>query len=212
MSYLALDTSLSGCHVAVLHAASGKLFEKHEQMDRGQSERFVPLIVEMMAQADLDFVDIKAVIALNGPGSFTGLRVGLSTARTIVQTTNCLGIGLSGFDAFRFSIPDQNTAIIIESRRDDFYASILNRDCLMQPQTLLTEFENQPLLFLGDGVERFFSYLGEKVPAHWHNKAVTIPPLGEILKHYASGGVLAQKPLSPYYLREPDVTLKQAAR
>ncbi|MDX1711849.1 MAG: tRNA (adenosine(37)-N6)-threonylcarbamoyltransferase complex dimerization subunit type 1 TsaB, partial [Rhodovibrionaceae bacterium] len=79
---LALDAAGTACSAAIV--VDGRLVAaRFESMRRGHSERLVPMIGEVMAEAGLAYADLDAVGVTRGPGAFTGVRIGLATARAI---------------------------------------------------------------------------------------------------------------------------------
>src|SRR3954469_18049169 len=84
MLILAIDTALDACTVGVLNASTTKLIACESlPMKRGHAEALMPLLARVMAQSGIGFPDLDRVAVTTGPGSFTGLRVGLSAARGI---------------------------------------------------------------------------------------------------------------------------------
>lgn len=83
MRVLAIDTSLANCAAAVLDNGAETACYKAigEEIGRGHAERLMDMIGEVMAEASTAFSDLDRVVVTVGPGSFTGLRVGLSVAR-----------------------------------------------------------------------------------------------------------------------------------
>ena len=94
MIVLALDTALGACSAAVVDGAR-ILAARSEPMTRGHQERLAPLVAEVMAEACLGFDRLERVAVTRGPGSFTGLRVGLAFARTLAlaRGVGCVGAG-----------------------------------------------------------------------------------------------------------------------
>lgn len=89
---LALDTALSRCSAAVLHGEQ-VLAALSEPMLRGHAERLAPMAAEAMQAAGLAFAALDRIAVTTGPGSFTGLRVGLAFARALALALQrpCLG-------------------------------------------------------------------------------------------------------------------------
>jgi tRNA threonylcarbamoyladenosine biosynthesis protein TsaB len=90
---LAIDTCLNACSAAVV-AGEQVLARRSEVMTRGQSERLAPLVQETMAEAGVAFAALDRIGVTVGPGSFTGLRVGLAFARSLALALDrpCLGV------------------------------------------------------------------------------------------------------------------------
>src|SRR5471030_369737 len=101
MLILAIDTALDACAAAVLDTDTGQLIAVESQpMKRGHAEALMPLIARVMKQAELPFAALDRIAVTTGPGSFTGLRVGLSAARGIALATGKPAVGLSTLAAF----------------------------------------------------------------------------------------------------------------
>src|SRR4051794_89365 len=84
MLILAIDTALDRCAAAVLDTDSAEMRAQETlPMKRGHAEALMPLLARVMAQSGIGFPDLDRVAVTTGPGSFTGLRVGLSAARGI---------------------------------------------------------------------------------------------------------------------------------
>ncbi|MEM7615078.1 MAG: tRNA (adenosine(37)-N6)-threonylcarbamoyltransferase complex dimerization subunit type 1 TsaB [Pseudomonadota bacterium] len=94
---LAFDTSAAHCAVALLLGPDIRV--KVEPMARGQAERLMPLLEEMLAEADLKWGDLDALGVGIGPGNFTGIRIGVSAARGLALGLEIPAIGVSNFEA-----------------------------------------------------------------------------------------------------------------
>jgi len=82
MRVLAIDTALEACSAAVLDTGQAAILATESQlMVRGHAEALMPLVAAVMTQAQVGFGDIDRIIVTTGPGSFTGLRVGIAAAR-----------------------------------------------------------------------------------------------------------------------------------
>ena len=101
MRVLAIDTALAACSAAVLDTEYGGILASESlPMTRGHAEALMPLIADLMAAADLRFRDIDRVAVTTGPGSFTGLRVGIAAARGIALAADKPAVGLSTLAAY----------------------------------------------------------------------------------------------------------------
>ena len=101
MRVLAIDTALEACAAAVLDTDGGAI-TAHESltMQRGHAEALMPLIKRVMERAKLRFDELDRIAVTTGPGSFTGLRVGISAARGIGLAANKPVVGLTTLAAY----------------------------------------------------------------------------------------------------------------
>ncbi|HJU19015.1 MAG TPA: tRNA (adenosine(37)-N6)-threonylcarbamoyltransferase complex dimerization subunit type 1 TsaB, partial [Stellaceae bacterium] len=133
---LALDAAGLACSVAV---AAGEALLARERVDspHGQAERLMPLIEQAMEKAGLAAAALDLIAATVGPGSFTGIRVGLAAARGIALATGKPLLGVTGFAAVAAgpaaaSCPAEGLLLVaLESRREDLYVQVFDR--LRQP-------------------------------------------------------------------------------
>ena len=129
---LGIDTSTSACSIAVCDGGV-ILAHLHESMTRGQSERLAPMVEAGIAMAGIGFPDLDFVAVTRGPGSFTGLRVGLAFAKGLGQALDIPVFGVTGFVAVaRAALAGADTAnlgvaVVLESRRSDLFLQIFYR-------------------------------------------------------------------------------------
>lgn len=127
MRVLAIDTALGACAAAVLD--TGRL-AAHESvaMTRGHAEALMPLIARVMARCRLDFAALDRIAVTTGPGSFTGLRVGIAAARGIALAAGKPAVGVSTLSAFAAPhlAEDDNTPVVavIDARHAQVYLQV----------------------------------------------------------------------------------------
>src|SRR3974390_2816555 len=101
MLVLAIDTAPSACSAAGAHTGQAALLAREQlAMARGQAEALMPLIERVMVEADIGFTSLDRIAVTTGPGSFTGLRVGISAARGLALATGKPAIGLTTLATF----------------------------------------------------------------------------------------------------------------
>ncbi len=121
MIVLALDTALAACQVAVWE--DGRVLAATSQpMTRGHQERLAPMAAETMAQAQLGFDRLDRIAVTVGPGSFTGLRVGLAFAKGLALALDRPCIGVGTLEALAASAgPADLVAAAIDAQRGRIY-------------------------------------------------------------------------------------------
>jgi tRNA threonylcarbamoyladenosine biosynthesis protein TsaB len=101
MRVLAIDTALAACSAAVLDTEYGGIVASESlPMVRGHAEALMPLLQRVMNQARMAFADIDRIAVTTGPGSFTGLRVGIAAARGLALAADKPAVGLSTLSAY----------------------------------------------------------------------------------------------------------------
>jgi tRNA threonylcarbamoyl adenosine modification protein YeaZ len=124
---LAIDTALEACAAAVLDTGRG-LTSRSLPMMRGHAEALMPLIATVMSTAGVEFSDLDRIAVTVGPGSFTGLRVGIAAARGLALAADKPAVGLSTLAAFAapFFDADDAKALLaaIDARHDQVYMQL----------------------------------------------------------------------------------------
>jgi tRNA threonylcarbamoyladenosine biosynthesis protein TsaB len=100
MLVLAIDTALAACSAAVLDTERGIIASESQPMTRGHAEALVPMLERVMGEAGMALTEIDRVAVTTGPGSFTGLRVGIAAARGIALAAGKPAVGLTTLSAF----------------------------------------------------------------------------------------------------------------
>ncbi len=122
MLVLAIDTSLDACSVA-LARGDVVLCAQSQTMSRGQAERLAPMVREVMETAGVAFVALDRIAVTKGPGSFTGVRVGLSFARAMALALQKPCIGVSTLEALALSEGEAGLrAALIETLGASYFA------------------------------------------------------------------------------------------
>jgi len=132
---LAFDTSGPFVAAALLHGET--LHARTEEMSRGQAERLMPMIEEVMAMASTTWTDLDAIGVGIGPGNFTGIRISVATARGLALALRIPAVGVSALEAIAHDRPGETT-VAVDARADRLYRQTF-RDgtALNDPQLLL---------------------------------------------------------------------------
>jgi tRNA threonylcarbamoyladenosine biosynthesis protein TsaB len=141
MLILAIDTALDACAAAVLDTSTSKLIAQESQtMKRGHAEALMPLIGRVMKDAALPFAALDRIAVTTGPGSFTGLRVGLSAARGLALAAGKPAVGLTTLSAYAAPLVSESgeapVISAIDARHDQVYFQVVsgNGSSLIRPR------------------------------------------------------------------------------
>jgi tRNA threonylcarbamoyladenosine biosynthesis protein TsaB len=129
MRVLAIDTALAACSAAVFDTQRGGIIASASlPMLRGHAEALMPLIRRIMDEAGTAFSDLDRVVVTTGPGSFTGLRVGIAAARGIALATDKQAVGLSTLSAYAapYLADDEKAPVVvaIDARHAHVYLQV----------------------------------------------------------------------------------------
>ncbi|MDP3590912.1 tRNA (adenosine(37)-N6)-threonylcarbamoyltransferase complex dimerization subunit type 1 TsaB, partial [Phenylobacterium sp.] len=116
---LAIDTCLFACSVAVVDGEQ-VLARRVEPMSRGHQERLAPLVQEAMAEAGLGFDKLERIGVTVGPGSFTGLRVGLAFAKGLASALSIPAVGIGSLEALA-DTERGNVVAVLDAKRGQVY-------------------------------------------------------------------------------------------
>jgi len=221
MKILAFDTSTKYLSIALVE--DGRVAARfHEDMGIRHSEVLAPKIGELAGEAGWKIGDIGLISAGIGPGSFTGLRIGVATAKGIAAVTGCRVIGIPSMDAMLSEVPEsvRSFAPLLDARKEKVYSSIYEtsegrRKKIRGPELvtidrLLSEL-GEKVVFFGDGIDRYRETI-EKCPfaeinddIDWYPRAEEIARLGV---ERSKGETVDPADLEPLYLysRECSIT------
>jgi tRNA threonylcarbamoyladenosine biosynthesis protein TsaB len=158
MLILSLDSAGSSCS-ACLWQDGMILGEAEEKMERGQDQRLMPLILNIMKQGHITFKMLDRVAVTRGPGSFTGLRIGLACARGIGLSADKPVIGIDRFPIYYhgLKVKNKDVLVIIGSKRKELFCKFYpinqpaNDPCLMTFTDIEAFIKDKPdVLITGD--------------------------------------------------------------
>jgi tRNA threonylcarbamoyladenosine biosynthesis protein TsaB len=215
MLILAIDTALDASAAAVLDTEAGQLIAQESQaMKRGHAEALMPLIGRVIAASGTAFASLGRVAVTTGPGSFTGLRVGLSAARGIALAANIPVVGVTTLTAYAAPIVSQNAEhpviSVIDARHDQVYLQVVsgNGSALVRPRVAPMKEALEACRFGAPYVVgNAAGLLGERWPSQAVPPAgVDMQPAPDIAWVGWLGAAVSPNtaPARPFYLRAPD--------
>ena len=121
MKILAIDTSSKICSVSILED-NNVIIEKHNDDEKTHSQKLMPLIDEIFKESNLTLDNIDLLACSQGPGSFTGIRIGISTVKAFADVKNIPIIGVTSLESLAYNITDSGLiATIIDAKHDNVY-------------------------------------------------------------------------------------------
>lgn len=118
---LAFDTSAAHCAAALL--LPDRLILRDEAMEKGQAERLVPLLEEVLAEGGLAWADLRALAVGTGPGNFTGVRIAVAAARGLALGLKIPAVGITRLEALAYGLP-RPLVVVEDARRGQVYVQL----------------------------------------------------------------------------------------
>jgi tRNA threonylcarbamoyladenosine biosynthesis protein TsaB len=215
---LAFDCSGAACSAAVWIEGRVAAY-RFAAMERGQAEVLMPQIEAVMRESRLGFPDLQVIATTVGPGSFTGLRIGLAAARGLALAADRPVLALTGFEALLAGLAEKEragrrVAVAIDSRRGPVFAQLFDAD----RSPLGTPVQLEPAAFdawLPGGRTLVLADPGAALPAlrpelTIRRAAIQAEAIAERAAACGPAGIGRLAPV-PLYLRPPDVTLPRQA-
>jgi tRNA threonylcarbamoyladenosine biosynthesis protein TsaB len=218
---LAIDTALAACSVAVFDTEANRILAQQSlPMTRGHAEALIPLVERVLAEADTAFSAIDRVTVTTGPGSFTGLRVGIAAARGIALATEKPAVGVTTLAACAAPYLSEGRFPIvaaIDARHEHVYLQVFAAGGRPQGEPRLATLREAvaaaaaaPARLVGSAAQAIATALveGDAVP-------VSVEPrVAPDIAWVARLGALSAEntsPPAPQYLRAPDAQPQYAA-
>ena len=223
MRVLAIDTALDACSAAVLDTGQ-PANSAHESLPmlRGHAEALLPLIARVMERSGLDFAALDRIAVTTGPGSFTGLRVGIAAARGIALAASKPAVGLTTLAAFAAPLiaADDSLPVVvaIDARHDQVYLQVFGPGGRTIVTPRLAPLR-EALRVAATGAPRLVGTAAELLAAAWPagERAPSLvdarraPDIDWVARLGAAADETGAPP-KPFYLRAPDAQPQNAAQ
>lgn len=221
MKILALDAS--GIVATVAIASEEEIIAEYTiKHKKTHSQTLLPMIDEVMKFAELNMNDIEYIAATNGPGSFTGLRIGAATAKGLGQAMNIPIVSIPTLEALAYNInyTDKLICPVIDARRDNVFTGIYSRNreklevvkeqCAISIEELVQVINqiDKEIIFVGDGIKVHQEYIQKNIKVDCEfapiyireQKASSI--IGLAIEYIKEGKYVASKDFQLDYLRK----------
>ena len=220
MKILSIDTSSKICTVAVLE--NERLLKEYSQNNGlTHSETLMPIIQNVFNDLNISLKDIDLIVCDKGPGSFTGIRIGVATALGFSDSLSIKAIGISSLEALAYNVKNDGVICsLIDAKNDNVYVGVfekIDKNYILRRKfsaekimNVLNEFKSAEynVTFVGDGAlthkDLIISTLGNK-SLFIENNDLSAYKLGLAgLNHFNSNDISDVQPL---YLRKPQAEL-----
>ena len=149
MNYLAIDTS--GKNLTVVVENNGQLYTYYDsECGTNHSVSLMPKIEELLLQADLDLKDADFLAVVVGAGSFTGIRIGVSTIKALCFAYNLPALSITSFDTLAYNVKGGKVLSVIDAGHGGFYVAGYNDSEVILPPSYMLK---QELELVKDGYQ-----------------------------------------------------------
>ena len=223
MRVLAIDTALEACSAAVLDTEQGGVSARESlPMVRGHAEALLPLIARVMDSAGLEFAALDRIAVTTGPGSFTGLRVGIAAARGIALAAGKPAVGLSTLAAYAAPLIAADATVpvvaVIDARHDHVYLQVFGPGGRTVVTPRIASLR-EALRAAATGAPRLIGTAAEMLAAAWpaDQRAPRLvdarrAPDVDWVARLGAAATDTGVPPKPLYLRAPDAQPQNAAQ
>ena len=212
---LAIDTASNVLSVAL--KKDNSIYQSARLIGFKHSETLIPLIRQLFLDAGINANQLDLIICTQGPGSFTGLRIGLATVKGLSMGSGSPFVAIPTLDlySYGFTFFDGVVVPIIDAKRKCFYAAIykngerLTDQLDITPENLLELLKPYDrILFTGPDSNLIQKYIAQKNnfsfdPCIWRPKVIDLLELG--IEHYKKGA--SSDNIGPEYIRMSDAEI-----
>ena len=206
---LAIDTCGPQCSACAYDIESDKFhFSRSDSIGRGHSEHLLDMIEQEFKKSGCDWQDIDRIAVVRGPGSFTGLRVGLATARALSLSLNIPCSGITVFDVLSFTFSDgAPLTCLLDARRDQIWIQNFTADGSpisvprgIDTKKVLDACESSITRFVGSASSTVAAMRNEEIEILSESDSINI----EFAARLSAGLSPNPDSVSPLYLRDAD--------
>lgn len=202
-----IDTAMTGCGVAVFDGVRDCTFDAYNDKAQGQAQQIIPMVQDVLVQAEIPFEDLSDVVVCIGPGTFTGIRIGLSAAKTFGLAMDIPVWGITSLQALALSAlqqgVDDEMLVIVETRRQDFYVQAFDKEGVAADKArsvMADDIDVHGRILIGDAVKRF------DPDNQYQHSDVSRIDVSVIARSFVEKRSFFTQDVEPIYLRAPDVS------
>jgi len=222
LKILAIDTSSKICSISILDN-NNIIAEKHNDEETTHSQKLMPLINNLLDETNLTLDDINLLACCQGPGSFTGIRIGISTVKAFADVKNIPIIGVTSLESLAYNIKENSIiATIIDAKNENVYFAMYELSnnsykCIYEPTAatisdsiqIINNLKNidKKLVLVGDGSIVYKNILQSNIlncsfASDIENNQTSISVGLSAYDKYNSDSYTKQYSISPIYLKK----------
>lgn len=225
MRILAVDTSSKNCSVAIVEVYENKNYNiiafENSDDEKTHSQKLMPIVDKVFKEHNLTLKDMDLLACCVGPGSFTGIRIGIATMKAFADVTNIKTVSVTSLESLSYNIEEDGIIIpIIDCKNNNVYSAIFSRENNTYKQIgeniadnidnairlYKANVENKNITFVGDGSilykDLLTSSLSNKLIFSNKNTQSSISLAKCAYHKYLEGLYGDSNNLSPLYLRK----------
>lgn len=225
MRILAVDTSSKNCSVAIVEVYENKNYNiiafENSDDEKTHSQKLMPIVDKVFKEHNLTLKDMDLLACCVGPGSFTGIRIGIATMKAFADVTNIKTVSVTSLESLSYNIEEDGIIIpIIDCKNNNVYSAIFSRENNTYKQIgeniadnidnaislYKANAENKNITFVGDGSilykDLLTSRLSNKLIFSNKNTQSSISLAKCAYAKYLEGLYGDSNNLSPLYLRK----------
>lgn len=220
-------TSRVGCAVG---GHEGVIASAHSTKPRRHAESLAPQIDFVRKQARIELSELGVIAVDVGPGLFTGLRVGISTAMAMAYSLNVPMVGVSSLDLLAFSVRHTGRLLLaaVDARRGELFTAFyrpapggvqrITDPAVMKPDDVTAELAaaGEECLVVGDGGHRYSEVFGDLKRVELADRSFGAPSADALVELAHARAIREEfvqpSELRPMYLRKPDAEINWSTR
>lgn len=216
MKILAFDTAADRCDACVFESGSGKVLGvSHLALGKGHAEYLMSVISDALAKAGIDYSGLGAIAVTVGPGSFTGVRVGVSAARGFALALEIPAIGITTLEGIAAEAAAVGSGMpvlaVIDAKRGEIYAQFFDargggesEAFISRPDRIAAMIGSSEIMLAGSGAGLVIQAAGRNLQAA---NSLASPGV-ETVARLAAPRMPPHRPPRPFYLRAPDAKVQ----
>ncbi|MBT8240302.1 MAG: tRNA (adenosine(37)-N6)-threonylcarbamoyltransferase complex dimerization subunit type 1 TsaB [Acidimicrobiia bacterium] len=210
---ITLGLSSSTALVGVAVAANERVLAEQSTMtDRRHAEEITPMLQAVLAAAATDLSEVERIVVDVGPGRYTGMRVGIATAKTLAFALDVAVVPVTSFQLLAAAAPPHDGPLfaVVDARRNQVFAANVfdgSEPLVLSPAELAALLPADALC-VGDGADRY----GEQLGCVASLQRDVVPSVAAAALWDPSAAAVASSSLEPLYLREPDAAINIKTR